>query len=273
MTELQSRLVDMMVWYHDFCEKNNLRYYIIAGTMLGAVRHGGFIPWDDDIDVGMPRSDYERLRKLVSTQEKGKYVFEYPSGSKSYPFLWAKLFDTTTTMIEKQRDKVKRGIYIDIFPIDGIGNTREEAIKNFQPIKKKLALNSMVSCAILKRRKWNKNFAIVLGRIISPIFVDRCKLKVNLDQLCQKHNFEDCEFVCNLMGGSNERGIVKKEYFGNPTKIKFEQITVYGLENPDMYLKSLYGNYKELPPVEKRVSLHDTECLNLNKGYMEKFFS
>lgn len=270
MTELQSKLVDMMAWYHDFCQKNNLRYYIIAGTMLGAVRHGGFIPWDDDIDVGMPRADYERLRELVSTQEGGKYVFEYPSVSnKKYPFLWAKLFDTTTSVIEKQRDKIKRGIYIDIFPLDGIGNTREEAVNNFQPIKKKLTLNLMVSCAILKRRKLHKNLAAIVGRVISPVFVNRHKLRLSLDKLCQRYDFDDSALVCNLMGGSNEKGIVSREYFGTPTEVKFENITVYGLEKPDMYLKSLYGNYMQLPPVEKRVSLHDTELFDLSKGYLE----
>lgn len=138
MTELQAKLVNMLSWYHDFCEKHHLRYYIIAGTMLGAVRHGGFIPWDDDIDVGMPRRDYEKLRELCANQEKAQYMFEYPSKeNKSYPFLWAKLFDTTTTIVEKQRDKVTRGIYIDVFPLDGIGDVREQAVKSFQPIKKK----------------------------------------------------------------------------------------------------------------------------------------
>ena len=270
MNELQSKLVEMLEWFHDFCKKNDLRYYIIAGTMLGAVRHGGFIPWDDDIDVGMPRKDYEKLRQISAEQQKEKYMFEYPSKENSrFPYLWAKLFDTTTSVIEIQRDRVKRGIYIDIFPLDGIGNAYNEAVDNFQPIKRKLSLNTIVSCSVLKRRKWYKNAAVVAGRLISPLFVNRHKLRINLDILCQKYDFDDCEFVCNLMGGSNEKGIVKKDYFGKPTEVKFENIIVYGLEAPDGYLKSLYGSYMELPPIEKRISYHDMELCDLKKGYME----
>ena len=108
MTELQKRLVDMLEWFHTLYEKNHLRYYIIAGTMLGAVRHQGFIPWDDDIDVGMPRNDYEKLRHIVSCNQKGNYIIEYPDMNTDYPYLIAKVYDTKTTFIEKQRNTVKR---------------------------------------------------------------------------------------------------------------------------------------------------------------------
>lgn len=269
MTEMQFKLVNMLEWFHDFCEKNNLKYFIIAGTMLGAVRHGGFIPWDDDIDVGMPREDYEKLRD-ISSNINNKYLFEYPDvKKKDFPFLWAKLYDTSTTLIEKQRYKTKRGIYIDIFPLDGIGNDMENAINNFKPIQKQLNLNSIISFSILKRRKWYKNIPVLFGRIISPIFVNKCKLAKRLDDMCKKYDFYTCDMVCNLMGGSGIKGIVKREYFGEPTLIKFEDIFVYGLEKPDLYLKSMYGNYMTLPPEEKRISFHDRILLDLNKGYKE----
>ena len=79
MNEQQSRLVCVLSWFHDLCAEYGLRYYIIAGTMLGAVRHQGFIPWDDDIDVGMPRSDYERLKELCyEINRRHQYIFEFP---------------------------------------------------------------------------------------------------------------------------------------------------------------------------------------------------
>ena len=270
MNELQKKLVEMLKWFHVFCEENNLRYYIIAGTMLGAVRHGGVIPWDDDIDVGMPRADYEKLRQISNNMSRRKYIFEYPSvDKKDFPFLWGKLYDTTTTFIEKQRYTTKKGIYIDIFPLDGIGNTMEEAVNNFRPIEKRLNLNSIISCAILKRRKWYKNIPILFGRIISPLFVNKYKLAKNLDEMCKKFDFDSCAFVCNLMGGSGTKGIVKKEYFGTPTPIRFADTVVYGLEKPEMYLKSMYGDYMKLPPEDKRISFHDSILLDLNKGYQE----
>lgn len=270
MTEQQKRLVDILGWFHDFCKKNDLRYYIIAGTLLGAVRHGGFIPWDDDVDVSMPRKDYEKLRELSQNQEKNKYMFEFPGKTNpEYPFLWAKLFDTTTTIIEKKRDQVKRGIYIDIFPLDGIGDTKEEAIKNIQPIKKRVVLDATVSCAFLKRRAWYKNMAIVAGRVISPLFVNRKKLRWGLDELCQKYDFDRSEIVGDLMGGFHERGLVPRDCFGEPKEMKFESLTVYGLEKPDVYLRAVYGDFMQLPPPEKRISFHDLEYCDLNHGYMD----
>ena len=73
MTELQQKLLNMLSWFHDFCEKNNLKYYILYGTLLGAIRHKGFIPWDDDIDVGMPRDDYEKFLKITFNRTFQKY--------------------------------------------------------------------------------------------------------------------------------------------------------------------------------------------------------
>lgn len=267
MTELQERLVDMLQWFHSLCEKNHLRYYIIAGTMLGAVRHGGFIPWDDDIDVGMPRSDYEKLRELSANINNGKYVFEYPSEDNSkYPFLFAKMYNTQTTYIEKQRYPIKRGIYIDIFPLDGMKTNTKNDYNEFSKMYK---LNLMISGPFLKRRGIMKNAAVLAGRIISPLFVNRKKLAKKIESVCKKYDFDESKFVCNLLGGAGTKGIVPKEYFGTPTLIKFEGIDVFGLEQPDLYLKSMYGDYMKLPPEEKRVSLHDVYYTDLNKSYLE----
>lgn len=269
MTEMQEKLLDILKWFHEFCEENNLKYYIIGGTLLGAVRHGGFIPWDDDIDVGMPRSDYEKLREICLKQEKSQFMFEFPNSAKDYPYLWAKLYDTNTTFIEKKRKNVKRGLYLDIFPLDGIGNSIDEAIINYGPIKRNVRLDLMISCAILKRRKWHKNLSIVLGRIISPLFVNKQKLGKKIDDLCKKNRFDDCKIVSNLLGGTHVKGMLDREIFGTPTLIKFESLNVYGVEKPELYLKSIYGDYMKLPPEKNRISYHDSVYLDLNKGYWE----
>ena len=271
MNKQQEKLVEELAWFHDFCEKNNLRYYIIAGTMLGAVRHGGFIPWDDDIDVGMPRSDYERLKEISKQKQEGKYVFEFPGEhNPNYPYLLAKIYNTTTTLVEKQRYPIKRGIYIDIFPLDGIGNDMEEAKVNYKPFYDNFRLYLMITGAFLKRRSLSKNLAVLMGRVISPLFVRRKKLSRKIENLCKRNDFDDCKLVSNLIGGSGLRGIVPKEYFGKPTLVKFENLEVYGLENPEPYLKAMYGDFMKLPPEEKRVSLHDSKECDLEKSYLEK---
>lgn len=270
MTKQQNKLTNILKWFHNFCEKNGIRYYIIAGTMLGAVRHKGFIPWDDDIDVGVPRKDYEKLRLLSSQNFDKNYVFEFPgTNNKEFPYLFAKLYDKNTTLVEKQRYPIKRGIYIDIFPLDGVGNTIEESKVNYKPFYRLYKLRLAITTAFLKRRSLKKNMVVFAGRLISPLFVSRHRLASKIDKLCKRIDFDDADYVCNLLGGAGVSGIVPKEYFGVPTPIEFEGITVYGLQNPDLYLKSMYKNYMELPPVEKQVSLHDVLEIDLDKPFEE----
>jgi len=269
MTELQSRLLEMLKWFDEYCRANNLRYYVLGGTMLGAVRHKGFIPWDDDIDVGLPRRDYEKLAKLMKSKT-GKYVLETPYTSESafcYPY--SKLYDTTTTLIENTREKLIRGIYLDVFPLDGIGNSKEEVHKNFLPIK--ILENFYLSrvCGIRKGRIWWKNLAAYIIGGIPDTIINNRKLRLKLDKLCRKFDYDKCRWVGNLMGNWLEKETVPKEVMGKPTEYDFENIKVYGAEHFDAYLKSLYGNWRQLPPKEKRITHHDFSYVNLHKSYID----
>lgn len=269
MNELQTELTNMLFIFHKICEKYNLRYYIIAGTMLGAVRHQGFIPWDDDIDVGMPRKDYEKLHKIAKEINTEKYYIEYPGkDNANFPFLTAKMYNTQTTFTEKQRYPVKRGIYIDIFPIDGLGSDAKELKKKYERFYKNYKMYLIITGAFLKRRSLSKNMAVLLGRIISPLFISRKKLADKIDKICRQYDFDESNYVCNLLGGAGFNGVVPKEYFGMPTMIEFENIKVFGLEKPELYLKSMYGDFMKLPPEDKRVSYHDAYEIDLKKPYI-----
>ena len=101
---IQLKLLEMFKWYHEFCVDNNLKYYALGGTMLGAIRHKGFIPWDDDIDVGMPRDDYNKFIELTCNKKFGKYIVEsIYDNNPDYYYGYSKLYDTSTTLIEKTR--------------------------------------------------------------------------------------------------------------------------------------------------------------------------
>ncbi|WP_251548051.1 LicD family protein [Pumilibacter intestinalis] len=266
MTEIQLKLLDMLKWFHEFCIENKLRYYALGGTMLGAIRHKGFIPWDDDIDVGMPREDYDKMIELVIDKQDEKYRLEKPLQNKDFVYQYCKLYDTSTTLVENTRYKTKRGVYLDIFPLDGIGNTQEESKKNFKKIDKKTAYIMTKVCGLSKNRKLYKNLAIIVSRYI--IFPRWQKVLKNLDILCRTRKFDDCDYVANLYGNWHEREIVKREWFGTPCLYEFEDFEIYGVQNYDSYLSAIYGNYMKLPPIEKQKSHHDYLSLDLEKSYL-----
>ena len=266
MNVLQKRLVDILKWFHEFCEKNNLKYYVLGGTMLGAARHKGFIPWDDDIDVGLPRDDYEKLIAVMNNKIfDEKFVLEQPLKNKDYIYPYCKIYDTTTTLIENAKVKIKRGIYIDVFPLDGIGNSKKEIRDNFKKIKKLTALITLKVAGFRKGRKLYKNIGVALFRLV-PLNVNKMLLK--LIKECSQYSYNSCLYCGNLLGNWGEREIVPREVMGKPTLYEFENIKIYGVEKPDEYLTSLYGDWRKLPPKENQKTHHDYLKLDLNQSFL-----
>lgn len=268
--ELKRKLLNMLSWFHNFCQEHGMRYYVIGGTMLGAARHQGFIPWDDDIDVGMPRSDYRRLEELLKDY-KGRYILETPhTTNKDYFYPMAKLYDTETTLIENTRYKIKRGIYLDIFPLDGVGDSEEESFEFYKKVKFRRYLLLTLTTGIRKGRSIFKNLATALMRVVPDCVLSKKKLLLSLDKLCAQKDFDQCEWVGNLVGNWMNREIMPYRYFGQPQLYVFEEITVFGVQEPDAYLTALYGDWKKLPPIEKQKSHHDFLFIDLNTPYVSK---
>lgn len=268
--QLKVLLIEMFGWFHDFCEANHLRYYALGGTMLGAARHQGFIPWDDDIDVGMPREDYLRMEQLMQNVS-GRYVLETPNTKNAdffYPF--SKLYDTQTTLVENTRCKIKRGIYLDIFPLDGAGKTETEAVTYFKQVKARRNLLLTMTTGIRRGRSFFKNVAVCIMRCVPDCVLSRKKALLSLDQLCRFRNFDQCDWGGNLMGNWMEREIMPRSVMGMPTAYKFESLMIWGPQDYDGYLTRLYGCWQELPPIEKRKSHHDYLHCDLFHSYLDE---
>ncbi len=267
LNPLQENLLEMFAWLTKYLNDQKLSYYVIGGTFLGAVRHEGFIPWDDDIDIAMPRPDYEKLIKLLE-YPVDNYIVESPKGNaKDYIYAFSKFYDLNTTMTEKLRKNITRGVFIDIFPLDGIGNNYRESLKNYKKIDRLNMLLAMKVCAYRKDRVWWKNFAVFLGRFLP---VSSKKLAKKIDTLCAEKAFEDSQYVGNLISTYRAKELMEKTIFGKPVSYKFENLTVFGPEKYDEYLTRLYGDWKKLPPVDKRHSAHNFLELDLNKQYNYK---
>ena len=261
----QEKLVEMFGWFHNFCVENNLTYYAAGGTMLGAARHHGMIPWDDDIDVIMPREDIKKLEQLMDNT--GRYVLESPTGdAKDYLYACHKIYDTTTTLVENTRVKIKRGIFLDIFPIDGMGNTEEEAQKHFDKIRKKLRLLNAKSYGYSKDMGLFKNIAIFIFRFIP---LSEKNLQKEVTALCEERSCISYKLCGNPIGAYKMKEIMTMSVYGRPTLYDFDGIKIYGVEHADEYLTRLYGDWRQLPPEEKRISHHNFIFLDLENGYLQ----
>ncbi len=269
LNELQEHLMMMLQWFHSFCEQNNIRYYALGGTMLGAMRHHGFIPWDDDIDVGVPRADYEKLIALIGNKSFDGFYFEtYASKSCDYRYPYGKIYDTRTTLIEHTWPVLHRGVFIDVFPLDGLGNTIDESIEHWNSIQKKSNFLWSRICAVRKERNVFKNLAIIFAHLIPSKIISDKRILDEMNNKCKTKNFDDYKIGGNVFGNWGVKEIMPTEIMGKPTLYRFGALDIYGAEHADEYLTHLYGDWHKMPPIEKQVTHHDYLGFDLNRPYI-----
>ena len=269
MTEVQEKLLDMLAWFDRFCRENSLRYYALGGTLLGALRHSGFIPWDDDIDLGLPRPDYEKLARLMEKKDGERYILETEySDDEKYCYPFAKLYDTQTTLAENVSTGLKRGLYLDIFPIDGIGNGEQPDMQHFSRIKRLNQFYLARIASVRRGRSFFGNAAAVVAKAVPKRIADNTELRKKISGLCRKYDYENSRWAGNLVGNWWEKEIVPQRWFGDPKEYPFEGITILGVEYADEYLTAIYGDWRKLPPEEKRISHHDYILCDLYKSYL-----
>lgn len=253
--DIKKRELDILLSFQELCAKNDLHFYLSGGTLLGAIRHHGFIPWDDDIDVCMPRSDYEKLIKIYKNKTQQYCLRCKKIGNFTAPF--AKIVDTKTR-IESQytTSDDNNQLWIDVFPVDGL----PESLNLVKDIYKEC--NFYRRIFLLKDARLGEGkttFRKYLKYILKPISIlygkKRCVEKI--EQIAKKHSYQDCKYVGAVtwgLYGVGER-MLKCE-FEKQVMVQFEGHQFPTFSCWDSYLKGLYGDYMKLPPVEKRQT-HD----------------
>lgn len=263
--EIKSYSFDVLCVIRDICEKYDIRYSLTGGTLIGAVRHKGFIPWDDDIDIMIPRPDYNKFIQIVQEiDDLPIRVLAEEICGNDYQYAFAKACHPKTELVEKdiEQPKVKLGVYVDIFPVDGIGYKYKKAkfrTMIFQFFHGLKLSSNWTKFRRSKLRKWYyepfRYVCYLLSRILGRNFIDR-----RLYKLSSKIPFEKSNYAGRLVGDFGSKEIMEKELFDKYIKLEFEGQLFNAVEDYDTFLKCLYGDYMTMPPVEKRVSHHEFEA-------------
>ncbi len=261
---LQLRLLRILTVIDKVCHEHNLRYYLVDGTLIGAVRHGGFIPWDDDIDIAMPREDYEALIRNCREWLPAPYELICHDTDPAHYTYFAKVQDASTTLIESPHIFYLGGIFVDIFPIDGVPESklgRWFYSRRFKQLKKRLYF--------LLRDPYRHGHGPscwwpLLMRKLYSIDSTQRKLRKHLS----RYPFEKSRTIavnthCRLTSMFD-----REKVLGDPTPILFEGLEMQAMRDNDTYLRQVYGDYMTPPPPEQQRQ-HNFHYLDLDHPYRE----
>lgn len=267
---LQQKEAEMFKVFISVCEKLGVRYYAVAGTLLGTVRHKGFIPWDDDIDVGVPRKDYERLKQDAASLLPMPYFLQSYESDPETPFCFMKLRDSSTAFIETKMKSLNmnHGIWLDIFPLDFLPPNKLER-KTIQ-IQEKL-----VDQVIGRRMSLDKQNGWGVRAIVKSIIVNLLCIRFQSMQKATEykdhihiHNREE-SYCLNYSGVYGQREIMPLDWYGDGLKMPFMDFEIRVPVKYDKVLTQLYGDYMKLPPVEQRVNQHEVAVFDLDHSYLD----
>ena len=253
--DIKKMLVNILNAFSQLCESHGLTYFLSGGTLLGAVRHEGFIPWDDDIDVFMPREDYEKLLQIENDRYPEEYsIFSYRNDrSHIYPF--AKMYDNRTYLKEMRHIHNKNsGVFIDIFPIDGV-SSRGLFLQQLKKIRVYRQLVKLAGTSIYRSRKSLLTFPRLFAVLCCKMIGLRFFLK-RIDRIA-RCSTADQPYNAVKVWGYGEKEIFDSSVFSDTALLKFEGNQYRVPAEYDTYLKGLYGDYMKLPPEEDRVHRHE----------------
>ena len=274
IADLQEKMLEILKYTIGVCDKNNLTYWIAAGTLLGAVRHGGFIPWDDDLDIFMPRKDYEKLWHLLREKRSGQYVLCRTTKNRNYHHRVMQMVDKNTTFIHSRSadEDIEHGVYIDIIPIDICPDNRVQRL--FQMLHASFFSIYNIQCK--PEYKGNKAMSVITDILLRIVPNKKLRYVIwkNEEKRMLKYSidpkYSSSKYLKVITASMKElMHPFPKEWFGNQ-KIPFEDIEVNAPIDTDAYLTAMYGDYMKIPPKEQQIVRHNTEYIDLNNSY-EKY--
>ncbi len=264
--DLQKVELEILLEVDRVCRKHSIKYFLVSGTLLGAIRHKGFIPWDDDIDICMPINDYRRFCKIAKNELKKDYFLQ--NSDTDFSDRWfAKVRKNNTTCIEKgyEKSRVHQGVWIDIFPLIGVKNDKKwlNKITRKAGFGKKMLSKRFAASGKFKELSMEKKLLKFL-----PLGLVRM-----IARLIFKSIFKDCsgfEYSYYLWGDSKIRARFRRGLFDELCEVEFEGYMLPAPKEWDEYLTAVYGDYMTPPPPEKRNGgSHTISTVDLNNDYSE----
>lgn len=264
LDEIKRLSFQVLCAVRDVCEENGLSYSLTGGTLIGAVRHQGFIPWDDDIDIMMPRPDYDRFIQIV---KEGAFDFDLlcvEICGEGYWYPFAKACHRGTLVKEHgiQEGEFSMGVYVDIFPVDGAGDHYGMAKMRtmvFQVLHGLKLMSNWTAFRRSKLRKWYYEPVRFVCYGISRILGKKLLTRM-VERFLRSKDFAACAYAGRLVGDFGSREVMPKEVFERSVSVSFEGETFSAVADYDRFLTGLYGDYMRLPPAEKQVTHHEFEA-------------
>lgn len=246
LKQLQQEMLPLLQEVHRICEKHNISYFLSDGTLLGAIRHKGFIPWDDDIDIQMFREEYERFCKICESElDTTKFYFQNQETDKNYNWVYGKLRLNNTSYVRAGQEHIKQkdGIFLDIFPIDKI--TDRKSKQRFSLFMCKICRK--ILWAQVGRKSIRHGYSKLLYTLLS--YIPR-KLTITIFEFFAKlDNKKDTSL---LVSHNLSAQVFKREWYMETIKVEFEGLSFHAPKRYDEILSYVYGEYMKLPPIDKR---------------------
>ncbi len=259
--ETQMVSLEILHTIAEICEKKGFRYALIYGTLIGAVRHHDYIPWDDDVDIMMPRPDYDKLLDYLRV-----HISEYPNlkmfnreECREYPYMITRISDDRYEIVMRNEKPFGMGVFIDIYPYDGLGQTKEEAVKYglrgdrmsslcYQATREHFAIETTTSLI----RKIIKFPVYVFSKMIGKEYFQN-----KLEKLARVKDYDSSEYIgCVIWLSWGEKDIFPRKWFDETIKMPFGKYEFRVPKEYDKVLRHEYGDYMQLPPEKDRIGHH-----------------
>ena len=275
MEEYQAVLLEILRDIDRVCEKHNILYYMSGGTLIGAIREKGFLAWDDDLDINMPRPDYERFLRVADSELDGKYTFLSSNDKKGNFFQYkkmSKVYDTTTFIEEGSPSfKVRYGIYVDIFAVDGTPNDenlQDKHIKKIFRTREKDAFFAYQYDYNKGAKTFKGKLAYITRSFIGKIYriILRRPYAKKLDKLLKKYDFYKSDMVGVLPWTKNHTGLFTRQAMEKVVKVEFAGEEFNAPIGYDENLTVAYGDYMTPPPKSEQVTHHNIVAYRIKEN-------